>query len=75
MKTRSAISLFSLPAQACAAPASVMLRRGAWLPEAPHSVGRPALRPAVVTGQPVREALRGLLAMLQRARALNSRTL
>ncbi|MBU6440659.1 MAG: hypothetical protein KGJ03_01965 [Betaproteobacteria bacterium] len=75
MKTRSAVSMFSLPAQACATPASVMLRRGAWIPEAPRSVGQPALRPAVVTGQPVREALRGLLAMLQRARALNSRTL
>ncbi len=75
MQTRSASPLFPRPAQACAPAASIPLRRGVWLPDAPRGNAGQALRPASVTGQPVREALRALLAMLQRARALNSRTL
>ena len=75
MQSRSASSLFPRPAPACAPAASIPLRRGVWLPDSPRGTSGQALRPATVAGQPLREALRGLLAMLQRARALNSRAL
>ena len=75
MQTRSASPLFPRPAQAWAPAASIPLRRGVWLPAAPRGNTEQPLRPATVTGHPVREALRALLAMLQRARALNSRAL
>ena len=72
MQSRAASSLFPAAAQACAPATPTLLRRGAWLPDAPRGTAGQALRPVTVTGQPVREVLRGLLAMLQRARALNS---
>jgi hypothetical protein len=75
MNTRSANSLSPLFAQSCAGSASIALRRGSWSPDDERATVRQAARPLSVSGQPVREVLRGLLAMLQRARALNSRTL
>ncbi|WP_297911263.1 hypothetical protein [Thiomonas sp.] len=75
MNTRSANSLSPLFAQSCAGSASIALRRGSWSPDVERATVRQAARPLSVSGQPVREVLRGLLAMLQRARALNSRTL
>jgi hypothetical protein len=75
MNTPSANSLSPRFAQSCAGSASIALRRGSWSPAAERAIVRQVPRPLSVSGQPVRDAMRGLLAMLQRARALNSRSL
>lgn len=74
MQTRSQ-SLFPSPVHAASGTAPVGLRRGAWQPQVSR---QPALQPARVdaaSGRPARELLRGLVAWLQRARALNSQVL
>ena len=71
MKTRSA-TLYHAPAHGAAALPVVGLRRGVW---------QPALRPSqpsrqsALSGHPLLQSLRGLVAWLQRARGLNSQVL
>ncbi len=71
MKTRSH-PLFHAPAHVASALPVVGLRRGVWQPALQP---KPAARPSTLGGRPLLQSLRGLVAWLQRARALNSQVL
>ncbi len=69
MKTRSQSSFPMFRPAAAGLPG---LRRGSPSPSFKHERVAPALPVDAAGGRPAREALRGLLQWLQRARALNS---
>ncbi len=74
MKTRSA-TLYHAPAHGAAALPVVGLRRGVWQPALRPSQPSQPSRQSALSGHPLLQSLRGLVAWLQRARALNSQVL